>query len=214
MSPLPQIILILFTTMLFSACGEDEYVYPDMLTEMACLQTDAQGYGHQLITDNGKTWAIPQNQQPNKLTADSLYRVISKFAPHDNGEISVYALQSVKAPLPKVASEFPVIYTDPISIQSIWQSGEYLNLILQVMVKDQEHEFGFIDNGITTDANGVQTLSLTLFHNRNNDVEGFYRKVYLSVPLWQYKEILNQGDVIEFHLNTYEEGMTHRIYTY
>lgn len=214
MSPLPQIILILFTTMLFSACGEDEYVYPDMLTEMACLQTDAQGYGHQLITDNGKTWAIPQNQQPNKLTADSLYRVISKFAPHDNGEISVYALQSVKAPLPKVASEFPVIYTDPISIQSIWQSGEYLNLILQVMVKDQEHEFGFIDNGITTDANGVQTLSLTLFHNRNNDVEGFYRKVYLSVPLWHYKEILNQGDVIEFHLNTYEEGMTHRIYTY
>ncbi|MBR5194132.1 MAG: hypothetical protein IKW37_07005, partial [Bacteroidaceae bacterium] len=104
--------------------------------------------------------------------------------------------------------------TDTVSIKSIWQSGNYLNLIIQIKVKDKEHELSFIDNGITTNKDGSQTLTLTLFHDRKDDVEGFDEKHYLSVPLWHYQNKLNQGDQIVINLNTYKEGMISRTYIY
>lgn len=214
MKLLKKAMTILFTASLLCSCGEDDYVYPDVVTEFVCLQTDAQGTGYRLITDEGETMDIPVSQRPkDELTPDSIYRVISKYVPKDN-EADVYVLQSVNAPLPQAESQFEEVHTDAVSIQSIWRSGDYLNLILQVKVKDQKHVFAFIDKGITTDADGGQTLSITLYHDRNNDVEGFYRKAYLSVPLWHYKKQLKKGDLIELHLNTYEEEMTTRTYTY
>ena len=209
-----KIMTILFTACMISACGEDEYVYPDVVTEFVCLQTDGQGTGYRLITDDGKSMDIPTDRCPtDKLTPDSIYRIISKYIPMGN-EAKVYALQAVNAPLPKPESEFESIHTDAVNIQSIWRSGDYLNLILQVMVKDQKHQFAFIDKGITQDTEGKQTLSITLFHNRNNDVEGFNQKAYLSIPLWHYNGLLNPGDTIQLHLNTYKEGMTSRSYIY
>ena len=214
MTLLKKIMLFIFAVNLFISCGEDEYIYPDVITSFVNLQTNEQGIGYRLITDEGKIMDIPVKQRPSdKLTPDSIYRVISKYVPKDN-EVDVYVLQSVISNIPKQEDDFETIHTDAVSIQSIWRSGEYLNMILQVMVKDQKHQFAFSENGITSDSEGKKTLSFTLYHNRNNDVEGFYHKAYLSIPLWHYKNQLNQGDDIQLHLNTYEEGMTSRTYTY
>jgi hypothetical protein len=109
---------------------------------------------------------------------------------------------------------YETIHTHPVEVQSIWQSGSYLNLVLQIKVKDKQHELSFIDHGIVTNEDGTQTLTLTLFHDRKDDVEGFDEKHYLSVPLWYYQENLKQGDHIVIHLNTYKEGMISRTYTY
>ena len=216
MKVLLKILSTFFIVSLLCACGEEEYVYPDVLTEFVCLKTNEQGKGAQLITDEGKTWEIPESQRPSdKLTPDSIYRVVSKYVPlPDTEEADVYALQSVIAPLPKAESEFEDIHTDAVTIQSIWRSGDYLNMVLQIMVKDQKHELSFIENGITTNADGTQTLTLTLYHDRKGDVEGFNEKHYLSIPLWHYQDILNKGDQIVLQLNTYKEGMTSRNYTY
>lgn len=210
-------MLLLFVAGLLGACSkEEEYVYPNVLTEFVCLKTNGEGKGAWILTDTGKSWEIPKEQQPtNDLTPDSIYRVVSKYVPFpDTGKTDVYTLQSVIAPLPKAESEFEEIHTDAVTIQSIWRSGDYLNMILQVMIKDQKHEFAFIDQGITTNEDGTKNLTITLFHNRNNDVEGFYQKAYLSVPLWHYQELLTPGDLITFRLNTYKEGMTTRTFNY
>jgi len=209
-----KITSILFTAVLLNACGEDEYVYPDLITEMTCLKTDSQGFGTEIITDEENIWYLQEGNRPKELTPDSLYRVMSRFAPISSTEAQVYSLVSVIAPLPKPKSNYPTIKTDPVSIQSIWRSGDYLNLVLQIMVKDQKHELSFIDNGITRNTDGTQTLALTLFHDRKGDVEGFDEKCYLSVPLWHYEGKLNKGDSIVFHLNTYKEGMTSRTFIY
>lgn len=219
MKMLLKTILFLFAATLMTACGEEEYVYPDLITEMTCLKTNSNGFGTQIITDEGKIWHLQEGNRPNKLKADTIYRVVSRFAPLTNSNATqatakAYAFHSVIAPLPKSANSFNSIHTDPVSIQSIWRSGDYLNMVLQIKVKDQEHDLTFVENGITADANGFQTLSLTLYHNRNNDVEGFEQKFYLSVPLWHYQNKLNKGDQIEFHLNTYKEGTTTRTFTY
>lgn len=210
---------ILFTAIFLSACGEEKYVYPNLITEMSCLKTDAKGIGTQIITDTRIIWHIQEGNRPDSLTADSIYRVVSRFAPlstadASKAEATVYSLWPVIAPIPKAEAEYETIHTSPVSIQSVWRSGDYLNMVLQVMVKDQKHELSFIDNGIVTNPDGTRTLTLTLFHDRKNDVEGFDQKFYLSVPLWHYQGKLNKGDSIVFQVNTYKEGMTSRTFIY
>ena len=200
--------------MFMTACGEDEYVYPDLVTEFSCLTTDAKGYGTHIVTDEGKVWHLQEGNRPNKLTPDSTYRVVSRFAPIDDTYATAYSFWKAISPIPQPENMYETIHTDPVSIQSIWKSGNYLNLILQIKVKDKQHELSFIDHGIVTNEDGTQTLTLTLFHDRKDDVEGFDEKHYLSVPLWYYQENLKQGDHIVIHLNTYKEGMISRTYTY
>ena len=200
--------------MLLTACGEDEYVYPDLITEFSCLSTDAKGFGTQIITDEGKTWNLKEGNRPNKLTPDSTSRVVSRFAPIDDTYATAYSFWKTISPIPQPENMYETIHTDPVSIQSIWQSGNYLNLILQIKVKDKQHELSFVENGIATNEDGSQTLTLTLFHDRKDDVEGFDEKHYLSVPLWHYQDKLNHGDQIVIHLNTYKEGMISRTYIY
>ena len=205
---------ILFAVMLLTACGEEEYVFPDLITEMSCLRTDSKGFGTQIITDEGTIWHLQEESRPDSLTADSLYRVVSRFAPVADSEAVAYSFWKVISPLPKPENEYGSIHMDPVSVQSIWRSGDYLNMVLQVKVKDQEHELSFIDNGVVTNTDGSHTLTLSLFHDRKNDVEGFDQKFYLSVPLWHYQEKLNKGDAIVFQLYTYKEGMTTRTFIY
>ena len=206
--------LILFAALVFTSCGEGAYVYPDLITEMVCLKTDNQGFGTHFITDEGHTWYLAKDNRPDSLTADSTYRVVSRYAPLSETDAKVYSFYKTISTLPKLESEYGSIHTDPVSIQSIWRSGDYLDMVLQIMVKDQKHELSFIENGIITNADGTQTLTLTLYHDRKGDIEGFNEKHYLSIPLWHYQDILNKGDQIVLQLNTYKEGMTSRNYTF
>ena len=205
---------ILLAALLFTSCGEEEYVFPDLVTEMVCLKTDANGYGTHFITDKGHVWNLPKGNQPNKLTADSTYRVVSRYAPLNDTDAHAYSFYQTLSNRPQPAGEYESIHTDPVSIQSIWRSGDYLNIILQIKVKDQKHDLDFIENGVAENPDGTKTLTLTLYHDRKNDVEGFDEKYYLSIPLWHYQDKLNKGDQIVFQLNTYKEGMTSRNYTY
>ena len=214
MKRFPTRYLIFFAVLVLTSCGEEAYVYPDLITEMVCLKTDNQGFGTHFVTDEGHTWHLAKDNRPDSLTADSTYRVVSRYAPLNETDAKVYSLYKTISTLPKLESAYESIHTDPVSIQSIWRSGDYLNMVLQIMVKDQKHELSFIENGITTNADGTQTLTLTLYHDRKGDVEGFNEKHYLSIPLWHYQDILNKGDQIVLQLNTYKEGMTSRNYTY
>lgn len=200
--------------MLLTACGEEEYVYPDLITEFSCLTTDTKGFGTQIITDKGKIWHLKEGNRPNKLTPDSTYRVVSRFAPIDDTYATAYSFWKVISSIPQPENLYETIHTNPVSTQSIWKSGDYLNLILQIKVKDEQHELSFIDHGITTNEDGTQTLTLSLFHDRKDDIEGFDEKYYLSVPLWHYQGKLNQGDQIVINLNTYQAGMISRTFIY
>ena len=205
---------ILLAALLFTSCGEEEYVFPDLVTEMVCLKTDANGYGTHFITDKGHTWHLKKENQPDSLTADSTYRVVSRYAPLNDTEAKAYSFYKTISSHPKPENIYKEIFTDPVSIQSIWRSGEYLNMVLLISSKDQEHELSFIENGIARNDDGTKTLTLTLFHDRKGDIEGFNEKYYLSIPLWHYQGVLDKGDSIILQLNTYEKGMTSRSYIY
>lgn len=199
----------------FGACKEEEYVYPDVITEFIGAATDENGTLTRLVADNGEEYRIQARSGLDGLKKDTLYRTISIYQPLENQTVQLYSSELVLSMIPVSAKQIiGDIKTDPVDIERMWLSGKYLNMVLLAKVKEESHSYHFIDQGIQKEADGTQTLHLQLYHNRNNDYEAFTRKVYLSVPLWAYDGKLKQGDKIVFHISTYEEGDTQREFIY
>lgn len=209
---------IFLTVFLLSneGCQEDDYVYPDVLTEFTEVQTNDEGVLTYLLTDQGDKYQILEREGLDGLTPDSIYRTLCVYQITDveKETVQLYSAQKVLSMLPKPASAFSDgIRTDPLDIQSIWLSGKYLNMVLLPMAKDKSHIFHFVENSLTQDNEGRAQLELTLYHDQNGDYEAFTRKTYLSMPLWGYGNKLDTGDRIVLHIQTYEEGNTTREFT-
>ncbi len=212
-------ILSLICFFLLVSCKEDDYVYPNVLTEFIDVQTDDTGTITYLVADNGSRYAVQPREGLDGLKADTLYRTISIYeflsaeSAENEAEVILYSSYQVLSPDPIATSDFKdSIYTDPVDIQSIWLSGNYLNMILQVHRKDQTHTFQFLKDDTTCTSPTGRILCLLLYHNSHNDYEAFTDPVYLSVPLRHLQ--LESGDSIRFYLNTYKEGTTYREFCY
>lgn len=217
-----RLLLSTFLCLLsLGACKEDEYVYPNVISTFIDVTTDADGRLQDLITDKGETLQILNREGLNGLTPDSTYRTVSIYEPKEtdtqgNATALLYSCQLIIAVKPVTANKLPdgIAKTDPLNVQSVWKSGNYLNLILLPMAKEKSHIFHFIEDGITNNEDGSRTLHLTLYHNQNGDYEAFTRKSYLSVPLWTYEGRLAQGDRVILRINTYEKGFVSYEFTY
>lgn len=192
-----------------------------MISTFIDVTTDADGTLQDLITDKGETLQILNRDGLDGLTPDSTYRTVSIYEPKEmnaqgNATALLYSCQLIIAVKPVTVAKLPdgIAKTDPLDIQSVWKSGNYLNLILLPMAKEKSHIFHFMEDGITDNEDGSRTLHLTLYHNQNGDYEAFTRKSYLSIPLWAYEGRLAQGDRVILRINTYEKGFVSYEFTY
>lgn len=214
-----QYIIFLCSLLAASSCKEDEYVYPSVLTELVDIETDSSGKLSYINTDSGKAYQINERSGLEGFTPDSVYRTLSIFEPMgtENNDVSakLYSCQFVISAIPSPEEAFKDgIKTDPLDIDRIWRSGNYVNMILDIMAKDKTHILNFIYNGIEPNEEGANTLTITIYHNQNGDYEAFTKKAYASVPLWPYKDKLSEGDKIKIVINTYKEGETTREFKY
>lgn len=192
-----------------------------MISTFIDVTTDADGTLQDLITDKGETLQILNRDGLDGLTPDSTYRTVSIYEPKEmnaqgNATALLYSCQLIIAVKPVTVDKLPdgIAKTDPLDIQSVWKSGNYLNLILLPMAKEKSHIFHFMEDGITDNEDGSRTLHLTLYHNQNGDYEAFTRKSYLSIPLWAYEGRLAQGDRVILRIHTYEKGFVSYEFTY
>lgn len=221
MKRVPLLLSTFFCLLFLGGCKEDEYVYPNVISTFIDVTTDASGTLQDLITDKGETLQILNREGLDGLTPDSTYRTVSIYEPKEtdtqgNATALLYSCQLIIAVKPVTANKLPdgIAKTDPLNVQSVWRSGNYLNLILLPMAKEKSHIFHFIEDGITDNEDGSRTLHLTLYHNQNGDYEAFTRKSYLSIPLWAYEGRLAQGDQVILRINTYEKGFVSYEFTY
>lgn len=204
-----NIYLYLFLAILiFTACKkEDEYVYPPVITEFLSVESSSTGMVAYLHTDKGNIYTALNGDKIKGLVPDSLYRVycIYELSGDKSDQATLYTLQSIVSPDPVKANQITGgVKTDPLSIQSVWRSGDYINLTLLILSQDtRKHRFHFIDNSIAMN-DGSRELSLTLYHSQGGDTEAYFQVVYLSVPLRNYTNKLFPGDSILFNINTFD----------
>lgn len=217
-----RLLFILLCMLSLGACKED-YTYPNVLTELAEVETDKNGYIKQLTTDYDKTFNIISYESKGPLVPDTLYRMLTVFEEIKGNEaqLKLYSAQPIFSELTRPFQEFKDSFKcDPVDIQSIWMSKKYLNFILHVQTKDKPHRFHFVDLGIRPADKKYSTkgqtsqenkmLEIALYHDKNNDYEAFTSKYCFSIPLKPYMKTMKEGDVIRLHINTYKEGQAIR----
>lgn len=206
-----KIIFILLCAMIIiTACNKDDnYEYPNLITEFAGLQTDNKGVATSIITDENKTLCFEKINTLSNLATDSIYRIVARYAykePSENSFIKLYSIISVIAPYPADKKYFKVQKNDPVKVQSITLSNNYINIVLNVLKKEKKHAFHFIQESIINNEDNTKSVNITLYHDNGGDLEAFYNTSYLSIPIDKYKETLKSGDKIIVTINTYEDG--------
>lgn len=203
------IYIIFLGLIILAACKEDDYVYPPAITEILSAQTDETGTISRLIPDKGEPLSVENGDRFSGLVPDSLYRMIGVYEVANGADESsaayIYSIQQVISYNP-VSIPADELKTDPVTIQSIWRSGNYINLILQVKSHTGAHVFRFVENSFISTSMGF-VLSLSLYHDKGDDIEAYTQRAYLSVPLTKYEGMLKKGDTILFAVNTYKEGL-------
>lgn len=181
-----------------SGCGKDEYVYPPALTEILSVSTDGIGAVDCLLTDKGVSYPVENRNSYSGLVSDTVYRMLAVYDVNTvNLSAHVYSLRQVVAPEP-LTNWQGEIKQDPVEVQSIWLSGDYLNMVLLVKAQNKKHVFHFIE------IKDSPVLNLKLYHDKGNDEEAYTQRAYLSVPLRKYKTYCKE---IYFAINTYEKGV-------
>lgn len=205
------ILAPLLGTMILSACSDDDNGarYPSVFTEMADIISNSQAITDELLDDYDHSYPLANNLTGLKLEANDTARCICIFERNENNTIKLYSCQKIVAPHPEKPSKFTKgIKRDSIFFHSIWRSGHYVNLHLQVLGKDQAHYLHLIEDTLMANPDGTHTLYVELYHDQNNDMKAFRRDAFVSVPLRRYEQrgVMKKGDTVSITANTYDRG--------
>lgn len=202
------IIIFLLCIATLGGCKE-EYVYPSVTTEFCDINSDPTGKLTVLTTDKGQLLHITDRKGIDGFAKDSTYRCVAKFTvPEKDGSIFLYSLFPTISNRPVPVEEFLEknengIQRDPVTLQRIWGTERYINMILLQKRKNTPHLYHLISEGMQTDKDGIKTETIILYHNRMDDYEAFDGEVYVSIPLEQYRN-MNNGDRIQVKISTYK----------
>lgn len=200
----------------------DDYRYPSVVTDYACLITDSHGYAEQLLLDNGHCYSVSltddlleQNDGVRPFfKADTINRVICAYELVPTAETDtvahLYAVSSTNSYLPTPLPEGEKMHQSPVYLQSIWMSGGYLNMVLEIKALNGQHSVGYVD----TTPEGMHGKEFTFYHKVISDVESYRQNFYGSIPLAPFSKELQQGDTLRFVVNTYDEGNTSHEFTF
>ena len=213
----PFISLIACLLALLCSCelADDNYRYPSIVTDYACIVTDPTGHAEQLLLDNGDCYPVSltdeliesNNGRAPTFKPDTTYRIIGVYeliSTRESQTAHLYSISSTISHVPTPLLEGEELCQSPVYLQSIWLSGGYLNMVLEIKALNGKHSIGYVD----TTPNGMHGKEFTFYHKVISDVESYRQKLYGSIPLAPFSEQLQQGDTLRFVVNTYDEGIT------
>lgn len=209
-------ILISILT-LFCSCEDamDDYRYPSVVTDFVCFTTDNSGKLEYLLLDKGGRYVVRltdelldavDHQMPT-YKCDTIYRAIGVYeiiATEQGDTVAdIYSFGSIISSIPTPLQENEELRLDPAYLQSIWRSGGYLNMVIEIKALNGKHSIGFVD----TTPDNMHGKEFTFYHQIISDVESYRQKLYGSIPLAPFNDALKQGDTLRFVINTYDKGL-------
>jgi hypothetical protein len=201
--------------LLLSSCKSDDSTYPPVQLEFVTAQTNDNGKLATITTDSNNSYTVSSDKSNNVFAADSTLRIVANYAfdvVEKDTTVCIYASAKAISTLPQTADKFKEIITDPAQVLSIWLGRNYLNIVLNVLAQSKTHKFAFIEEAVTTDAEGRKNISILLYHDNNGDLEAYTKRAYISIPLSQYTSTDNKDIIINFSL--YTDSSTLKRYTF
>ena len=195
---------------LATACGEDEYHYPDVRLDYLTAHSGTDGRLETILADDGTLYDVQNTVYAPHEAADTTLRIVANYTRETDEEghmgALLYAAQTTISPVPLPADRFEDgIKADPASVLSIWMGLDYLNLVLEIKTADGSHTFHFVEDEVSWDAaTARREVALSLYHDAGDDPQYYTRRVYLSVPLRQYAADGARTVSLRFSLHNYD----------
>lgn len=203
--------ILLFILLFGCEDGHDDYRYPSVLTDYACLSTDGRGEPSLLRLDSGAEFPIVLTDSYRKThqstyRPDTVYRIISIYELGNDDVAHIYSISQTASMVPTPLRRGEVLKQDSVYLQSTWLSGGYLNMVIELKALNVQHSIGFVD----TTPEGMKGKEFTLYHDAHGDIESYRKRLYASIPLASFNADLQRGDTLRLVINLYEEGMSQR----
>lgn len=123
-------------------------------------------------------------------------RVILNYTPLSGDTIKVNQISDIHTDEVKEFNDIDFFEKDPVKIQSVWVSGDYLNFILEIEYYSQLHKIGVVRNSVQSSSD------LYFVHSRENDPPGYAKKMYASFLLTPLKTGSNIVGNFKIHIET------------
>lgn len=198
-------IATLFCLYFCASCTKEEGYAPNYRIDLAEVEVDPTGKIESFTTDDRTTFRLSHTHKVNYR--DTLLRARVFFIPLAEEKAELKQIAPILAPHP-IKLQAEKIKMDPITLQSIWRGGDYINLRLNILSGEPQaaHYWGFVDQGLRE-----RTRYITLYHSQNGDPEYYTREVYLSCPLRQCN--IQKGDSIAIKIQT-RQGLIIKKFVY
>ncbi len=203
------LIFSLLLALCFSSCKNDEVLSPSIQLEFINGTTNNDGLLQTITIDNGTVLKVNQDKTNSKFDPDITKRMIANIEQLPNHFSNIYALANVISGNPVSEKDFADgIKTDPVDLLSIWQGGNYVNMVLLVKVNNEKHNFHFIEQSKEEVAPGKVVVHVMLYHDANTTEPLFnVRRAYLSIPVNQYFDDNTSEVQLNFSYNSYTDGV-------
>lgn len=178
----------------FSSCSRQEPVAP-YISEFVNAYTDPNGYICVIGNDRGKRFMTSDTV---RLLPDTVFRRLMVYAVNaDSSSATIFSHYNVIASLPERPSPADKC-SDPVSVRSVWISGGWMNLTIEVKALDKKHRIYAIDQSDST------KVAFLIYHDENGDIRSHTKKAYMSIPLDYYFETLSVNDTVSLSYINYE----------
>jgi hypothetical protein len=194
-----KVITIVLAALLIYACSDndDNSDYPSLLTELVDAHTGGNARVSSIITDNGTTYYPTSSISTS--TADTTFRCLCSFSisEEDSSKVNVYNIAQIFSQKAVDASKIKDTSSDPVNIVSVWKSKRYINTTIGILTNDEgSHKYAFCIDSIS-----CRTAYIRLIHHKpDEDRESYTKKVNLSLPLYNLKDI----DNVEYSIQAYD----------
>ena len=210
------IIYIVAIMSVITSCEQDSYdkgegTYSNMTADFVEAHANGEKKIDYAITDSGDSLGISTPIEVSwTKTADSTYRAILYYSKMANNTAKIMGISQMNQLRVTPRDSIKAMKTDPIGLESSWtsKSKRYINFAftLKVGTVDENsllHRITLIADSIRVH-NSVNTLHMTLFHDKGDIPEYYTEKYYFSFPVSHFKAI--GADSVSIRINTSSGG--------
>lgn len=187
-----KIFLALFFFTLLS-CDKEIERLDNYLVEFATVIKDGNNYTFKL--DN-ETLLTPDGGI--KFNGDTGDRVIVNWIPSNNNIVRINRVTSIYTSSIQDEGYSNLYIKEPVKIQSVWLSGDYLNMIVEIEYHSEPHSIA-----IVRDIDS-ETIDLYFAHSTNDDPRGYPRVMYASFLISSLRNLYNTNETpFNLFINTH-----------
>lgn len=186
-----RIVLPALCIAALASCSDDDAeAFPSMITEMADVETNDNGFMTHLTIDTGKRYTLTNPIKGYKPRV--VYRAVAGYVVEGQVKATLYSLEAAWILRDSTAAPLH----DPADAVAAWRAGRYINIRLANKTQGGSQYWGYAIDSVCG-----RNHHISIHHNQNGDPAAYTANVYASIPVDSIADAA-AGDTITLSVHT------------